>query len=57
MELDALKQAFGWWFTTQCEFNLILAEKLRDASMTAFPKMLPLQEMRVKHPMPERGTK
>ena len=50
LELDALKRAFSWWFTTQCEFNLVHAHLLRDASAAVFPKMLPLQEMRVKHP-------
>ena len=45
-----LKQDLSLWLTQQCEFNFILAEKLRLASRTDLPKMLPLQMMREKHP-------
>jgi len=33
-----------------CEFNFVLASKLRDCTPETFPKLLTLQEMRLKHP-------
>jgi len=45
IEVGALKEALSLWLTQQCEFSFILAEKLRRASATFFPKMLRLQDM------------
>ena len=33
-----------------CEFNFVLASKLRECTSVSFPKLLTLQEMRQKHP-------
>ena len=44
--MEALKEMLGWWFTAQCEFNFVLAEKLRGATKEDFPALLPLQQMR-----------
>lgn len=45
-----LKHDLSLWLTSQCEFNFIRADKLRQASRADFPKMLRLQAMRESHP-------
>ena len=48
--VEALRQRFTWWYTVHCEFNFILADKLRETDAAAFPKLLPLQQMRTEYP-------
>jgi hypothetical protein len=50
ISVSRLKEELSLWLTSQCEFNFILAEKLRQAGRDGFPKMLRLQDMREKHP-------
>ena len=44
--LEQLKEEFAFWLTTQCEFNFVLADKLREASEAELPTMVTLQELR-----------
>ena len=43
---EQLKEEFAFWLTTQCEFNFVLADKLREASEAELPTMVTLQELR-----------
>ena len=40
---EGLKASMTYWLTTQCEFNFLLADKLRDSTEESFPAFLPLQ--------------
>ena len=46
MNADALREEFAFWLTTRCDFNFILAEKLRNATPSELPKMPSLQQLR-----------
>ena len=43
---DALREEFAFWLTTRCDFNFVLAEKLRNATPSELPKMPSLQQLR-----------
>lgn len=48
--ISTLKSDLSLWLTLQCEFNFIVADKLRAAGRKGFPKMLKLQDLREQHP-------
>ena len=44
--IETLKEEFALWLTTRCEFQFVLADKLRDASQAELPVFASLQELR-----------
>ena len=48
VSVEDLWTSLSFWLTLNCEFNFVLADKLRTA--TGFPKMLTLQQMIKSHP-------
>ena len=46
VSVETLKEEFAFWLTTRCEFQFVLAEKLRTASRSELPTFASLQELR-----------
>jgi len=49
-DIELLKAELAFWFTLNCRFYFILADKLRETPKVEFPKMLRLQDMKLKFP-------
>uniref|UniRef100_A0A7S1ABL7 COR domain-containing protein n=1 Tax=Noctiluca scintillans TaxID=2966 RepID=A0A7S1ABL7_NOCSC len=49
-ELNMLQKKLVDWYTSSCTFSFIRAQELRESSTATFPRLLTLQQMKIKFP-------